>query len=91
MDGRQNERVHMSMFEVQVMKCTDLVGSSSNTCRENLSQCHLHLFVCSNKEYQNQVLNGHSLLQESLFYNKTENQSLGESPLVQNQLCFRVY
>lgn len=51
MDGRQNERVHMSMFDVQVMKCTDLVGSSSNTCRENLSQCHLHLFVCSNKEY----------------------------------------
>lgn len=91
MDGRQNERVHMSMFDVQVMKCTDLVGSSSNTCRENLSQCHLYLFVCSNKEYQNQVLNGHSLLQESLFYNKTKNQSLGESPLVQNQLCFRVY
>lgn len=80
----------MSMLGAQVMKCTDLAGSSSNACRENLSQCHLHLFVCSNQEYQNQLLDGRSL-QESFFYNKTENQSLGESPLVQNQLCFRVY
>lgn len=34
MDRRQHERAHMSMFDAQVIKYTDSVGSSSNTCRE---------------------------------------------------------